>query len=404
MTHKNNYSDDPAIKSLVVVSNGITQYGVHFLKRVAKEFESYKLRTIFTYEFSMGRWTIELPDYINSIIIGKNEESGNSFNSFTRDFQRGQELIREIKKADPAAVMILGYGHISHFVVLEWCKFVDLPCLMWGDSNIKGDTATGLKGYIKKAVVSRAVSRCTALLPCGSLGAQYFQKYGAKPEQIFYVPNEPDYSTIENVSPEMIDKISAELGFSSVRRRIMYSGRLIPIKRVDLLLDAFASIADQRPDWDLVIAGSGPLETELKNRLPERLTNRVVWTGFIDSTEKISALYKCCDVLVLPSDYEPWALVINEAACAGMAIISSDVVGAAAELVCDGVNGKLFKVSDKESLIQALLDVTHMENLDKYKSSTRNILNKWKQIADPVQGLSNALRYVSSKDASKVCE
>jgi glycosyltransferase involved in cell wall biosynthesis len=398
VTYKNDDLDNTTAKKLVVVSNGITPYGLHFLKRVAKELTFCKLITIYSYEFSMGRWTIELPDYINSIIIGKNEESGNSFDSVIRDFRRGQELIREIKKADPAAVMILGYGHISHFVVLEWCKYVGLPCLMWGDSNIKGDTTSGLKGWIKKAVVSRAVSRCTALLPCGSLGAQYFQKYGARPEQIFYVPNEPDYSTIENISPELINKIQDEFGFNPSRHRIIYSGRLIPIKRVDLLLDAFASIADQRPDWDLVIAGSGPLETELKNRLPERLTSRIVWAGFIDSTEKMSALYKCCDVLVLPSDYEPWALVINEAACAGLAIVSSDVVGAAAELVCDGVNGRLFRASDNESLIQALLDVTQAENLTKYRACTQNILNNWKQNADPVQGLFKALMYSLNKE------
>jgi glycosyltransferase involved in cell wall biosynthesis len=163
------------------------------------------------------------------------------------------------------------------------------------------------------------------------------------------------------------------------------------------LLDAFASIAEQRPDWDIVIAGNGPLEAELKKRLPDELMSRVVWAGFIDSTDKMSALYKCCDVLVLPSDYEPWALVINEAVCAGLAIVSSDVVGAAAELVCDGVNGRLFRTSDKESLIQALLDVTHTENLTQYKTSTHNILNNWQQNADPVQGLYKALMYASNK-------
>ena len=44
-------------------------------------------------------------------------------------------------------------------------------------------------------------------------------------------------------------------------------------------------------------------------------------------------MYRSCDVLVIPSDYEPWALVVNEAAAAGLAIVASNVVGAAAELV-----------------------------------------------------------------------
>ncbi|MBV5329507.1 MAG: glycosyltransferase family 4 protein [Chlorobium sp.] len=384
------------INNLVVVSNGVTPYGVHFLKRVAAELCAYRLKTIYSYEFSMGRWSVELPDSINACIVGKDEDASGK-RSFFSEICRGRELIREIKKAKPSAIMILGYSPMSHFMVLEWCKSNSIPCLMWGDSNIKGDNNTILKRVLKQIVVNRAISRCAALLSCGSLGAQYFKRYGAKCEQIFFVPNEPDYSLIENIIPAIIDGIVNEFDFQPARHRMLYSGRLVNVKRVDLLLDSFAAIADQRPDWDLVIAGSGSMEVELKIRVPDCIRNRIVWTGFIDSTERMTALYKCCDVLVLPSDYEPWALVINEATCAGLAIISSDVVGAAAELVHDGVNGRLFRPSDKHSLIDAILDVTQEENLTKYKLSSQEILNVWRNIADPVQGLQNALIYALKK-------
>jgi len=381
--------------TLVVVSSGITPYGVHFLKRVAYELSSYKLRTIYSYEFSMGRWPIELPDSINAVVLGKGEESigQRGFKALRAGWSRGWELVREIKASNPSALMIYGYGNISHFIVLEWCKFAGIPCLMWGDSNIKGDNNVGLKAWIKKIVVTRAVSRCAALLPCGSLGAQYFQRYGARPEQIFYVPNEPDYSIIEQVCQSVVAQVTTEFRLSPNRRRLIYSGRLVTVKRVDLLIDAFVRVADQRQDWDLLIAGSGPLETALKSRVPERLKDRVIWTGFVSSSEKMAALYNLSDVLVLPSDYEPWALVINEAACAGLAIVSSDVVGAAAELVRDGINGRLFKSSDLKSLIDALLDVSEISNLTRYKSASLTVLQNWRKIADPVEGFHRALEY-----------
>lgn len=386
------------VNNLVVVSNGVTPYGVHFLKRVATELSDYKLKTIYSYEFSMGKWVAELPDSINAIILGKKEEAFGK-RSLIAEFYRGREIICEIKKANPSVIMILGYSPISHFMVLEWCKFVGLPCLMWGDSNIKGDNNTVLKGLLKKIFVTRAISRCAALLSCGSLGAQYFERYGAKCEQVFFVPNEPDYSLIESIKSTIIDKIANEFSLKAVRRRIIYSGRLVKVKRVDLLFDSFVAISAQRPDWDLVIAGSGPLGTELKEKIPKHLQERVVWAGFVDSSEKMAALYKCCDVLVLASDYEPWALVINEAACAGLAIISSNVVGAAAELVHDGVNGKLCEPSDKESLINAILDVTNEKKLHSYKLGSRSILNDWRLNADPVQGLYKALRYATRNNA-----
>lgn len=393
-------NDNDQKYNLVIVSNGITPYGVHFIQRVANELSSYKLKTIYSYEYSMGHWQIALPDSINAIVLGKGEEAigQRGFKALKEAWSRSKALVREIKAFNPSVVMILGYGNISHFILLEWCKFAGIPCLMLADSNIKGDNNARIKAWIKKIIVRRAVSRCSALLPCGNLGAQYFQKYGARPEQIFFVPNEPDYSLIEHISQSSLSQIAAEFGLSANRRRIIYSGRLANIKRVDLLIDAFVSVADKLNEWDLLIAGSGPLETELKNRIPERLKARVIWTGFVKSSEKMAALYKLSDVLVLPSDYEPWALVINEAVCAGLAIVSSDVVGAAAELVRDGVNGRLFKSSDLMSLINALLDVTEISNLPRYKLSSLNILSNWRQLADPVQGFHRALEYSLNKN------
>lgn len=381
--------------NLVIVSNGITPYGLHFLQRVANELTSFNLKTIYSYEFSMGHWQTILPASINSIVLGMGEEAigQRGFKSLAKAWIRGKEIIREIRASSPSVVMILGYGNISHFIVLEWCKFVGIPCLMWGDSNIKGDNNHGIKAWIKKIIVSRAVSRCSALLPCGNLGAQYFHKYGARPEQIFFVPNEPDYSIIEQMSENFRSQVANEFGLSAKRRRFIYSGRLVNVKRVDLLIDAFISVADQRSDWDLLIAGSGPLEAEIKTRIPERFKHRVIWTGFVNSSEKMAALYSLSDVLVLPSEYEPWALVINEAACAGLAIVSSDVVGAAAELVRDGKNGRLFKTSDLKSLVDALLDVTETSNLSRYKSASLTTLKRWRQIADPVSGFHQALLY-----------
>jgi glycosyltransferase involved in cell wall biosynthesis len=373
---------------------------MHFLQRVADELSSYKLKTIYSYEFSMGHWQIALPDSINAIVLGKGEEAigQHGFKALKEGWARGKALVREIKASNPSVVMILGYGNISHFIVLEWCKFTGIPCLMWGDSNIKGDNNGRIKAWVKKKILSRVVSRCSALLPCGNLGAQYFQKYGARPEQIFFVPNEPDYSLIEQQAQSFLSEIATEFGLSANRRRLIYSGRLVNIKRVDLLIDAFVSIANQRNDWDLLIAGNGPLETELKIRMPDKFKERVIWTGFVSSSEKMAALYNLSDVLVLPSDYEPWALVINEAACAGLAIVSSDVVGAAAELVRDGINGRLFKSSDLISLIDALLDVTEMSNLPMYKKSSIEILHNWRQSTDPVVGFHRALEYSLTKD------
>jgi glycosyltransferase involved in cell wall biosynthesis len=96
--------------------------------------------------------------------------------------------------------------------------------------------------------------------------------------------------------------------------------------------------------------------------------------------------------LVLPSDYEPWALVIIEAAAAGLAILRSDVVGAAAELVRDGRNGRVFPPGDLDALVSAMRDVTHPDRIDAMKAASAEVLLEWQMRGDPVNGVRHALQ------------
>ncbi|ACF42870.1 glycosyltransferase family 4 protein [Pelodictyon phaeoclathratiforme] len=381
--------------SLVFISNGITPYGTHFLERIAGELFDFKLHTIYSYEFSMGKWQITLKPILNAVVLGKDEYAIQHYNlsAIRHSYSRYLQLVKEIKTISPIAVIVLGYGNIAHYLLIEWCYKNDIACLILGDSNILGDCNSGLRSFIKSIIVKRVVSCCSAFLPCGTLGSQYFEKYGARPEQIFFSPVEPDYSLIEEISTDTVKSLTMQFKFDPDRYRLIYSGRLVAIKRLDLLIDAFAKIAEQRSEWDLLIVGGGSLEAELKMRIPDWLRHRVYWTGFVSSQEHMSALYQFADILVLPSDYEPWALVVNEAVCAGLALVCSDAVGAAFELLCDGENGRYFHAGDVESLIEALLDVTKAENLLKYKIASKQILSLWRKKADPVDGLRCALEY-----------
>jgi glycosyltransferase involved in cell wall biosynthesis len=381
--------------SIVVVSNGITPYVLNFVKRVSTELPEYHLRTIYSYEYSMGNWNLTPPDSVHPLILGKGETSTDmrGILSLWRGFRRGQKIAREIHEASATAVMIQGYSNLAHLYTIEWCYRKGVPCLLWGDSNIKGDSRKGLIGWLKKTIVSKIVSRCTALLPCGSLGAEYFKKYGAKAEQIFMVPYEPDYTLIETAQLEGAREFLNALPHDPSRRVLLFSGRLVPVKRVDMLIDVFAAIAGKRPTWDLWIVGGGPLESELKQRVPGEILDRVKWIGFVRSPEAMAGIYRLADALVLPSAYEPWAVVVIEAVSAGLALVCSDVVGAAAEVLHDRKNGRYFQANDARSLENALLDVTMEENIEAYRRESRDILKRWRKESDPIEDFKRAIEY-----------
>jgi glycosyltransferase involved in cell wall biosynthesis len=384
----------PERPAVAIISNGLTPYRLHLHRRIAREIPELKLWSLLTHQEGASAWALEPPAEIGPVAFhGPGESSARQGDSRRAgaEWAKGGRVIRWLKAHDVRAVVMLGYNDAGRLRIIRWCAAHGIPCFLFGDSNVRGDHATGLRAVAKRAVVGWVVRRCAGVLPCGTLGRDYFLRYGADPARIFFFPYEPDYDLIRSLPGEAIDRARERFRLDPNRRRLVYSGRLVPVKRVDLLIDAYAAVADHRPQWDLLIVGDGPLRAELEARVPAPLRARVVWTGFVGEQAAVSALYRLCDVLVLPSDYEPWALVVNEATAAGLAVVASDSVGAAAELVRDGVNGRTFPRGDLAALTGALTEVTDPAAIDARRAASAAVLQDWRRRADPVRGLREAL-------------
>ncbi|MBC7782499.1 MAG: glycosyltransferase family 4 protein [Burkholderiales bacterium] len=380
------------LPTLAIITNGPTPYRTHFHQRIVREIPELRLLSIFTHEVSNSPWSATLPPEINPIMFGSGQIATESpARTIGREWAKGGRVIGELARQDVRAVVVYGYADAGRLRIIRWCRQRRIPCFVWGDSNMRSEVRTGTKARLKRVVLRRVLSWSSGVMCCGSLGQEYFEHYGVDPKRIYWVPYEPDYAMVGAINPQQIADVKNRFNLDDGRRRIVYSGRLAPVKRVDLAIDAFVRLAAERPMWDLIIVGDGPLGPELRLRVPVQLKDRVIWTGFLDDQATISALYRASDILILPSDYEPWALVINEAAAAGLAIIASDVVGAAAELVRDGVNGFTFTHGDLQQLIDVMRIATDEGRLETTKAASAGILQDWIRRADPVAGLRRAL-------------
>jgi glycosyltransferase involved in cell wall biosynthesis len=116
----------------------------------------------------------------------------------------------------------------------------------------------------------------------------------------------------------------------------------------------------------------------------------VRFLGFKNQTE-LPAFFDLCDVFVLPSLNEPWALVVNEVMNAGRAVIVSDQVGCATDLVRNGENGFIFKAGDVSALAMAL-ETSMRDGLrtQQMGEASRRIVEHWGFEQDVV-GLRHAL-------------
>lgn len=375
---------------LAIVCNAQTPYRLHLHRRIAAEIPQFKLHSLYQWQVGHNEFTA-LEDSIGPVEMWDGTPPRPFPGRLRQDWATGGRVIRWLKGHNVAAVVILGYSDATRARVMRWCQRNRIPTLVWGDSNILLDRATGLRRFLKRRLLPPLLRRCDAWLPCGTLGREYFLRYGAVPERTFFFPNEPDYSKIRSLTPRQIADAQQRFGLKEGRRRIVFSGRLIDLKQIPLAIDAFAAIAAERPQWDLVIMGDGELRQSLEAHVPANLRERVTFTGFVGDGAVIGAVYRSCDVLVLPSRYEAWALVVNEAAAAGLAIVTSHVVGAAAELVREGVNGYTFPSGDVQAFAERLRKVTDPANIDRMKAASPGILEQWCAKADPVRGLRQAL-------------
>jgi glycosyltransferase involved in cell wall biosynthesis len=133
---------------------------------------------------------------------------------------------------------------------------------------------------------------------------------------------------------------------------ILFCAKLQPWKRPIDLLRAFAKA--NVPNALLVFAGEGSLRSELEAEAAAlSVKSKVRFLGFVNQSQ-LPAIYASADVMVLPSEYEPFAVVVNEAMLCGCPVIASDRVGAAQDLIAPVCPEFIFPCGDVEALAALL--------------------------------------------------
>jgi len=135
---------------------------------------------------------------------------------------------------------------------------------------------------------------------------------------------------------------------------ILFVGRLVEEKGVEVLIDAMPEVLATHPEAKLVVAGGGPRE-HLAARARERgVGHRTAFPGFV--SDDLADLYAVADVAVFPSLYEPFGIVALEAMAAGVPVVTSDI-GGLREVVRDGVTGLHTCANDAHSLASGIEEV-----------------------------------------------
>ena len=227
------------------------------------------------------------------------------------------------------------------------------------DGGIHADDHAFVKMETVDAVVEKRLLKILlkfdAIITMGTRAVNFFRDKGV--DANFYVVS-------GGIDPQ---RFQPTKGVPSID--LILTGRLVPIKRIDVFLRAVRNVVDKLPDVKVVIVGDGKLREELRQLAAELCIGRNI--DFVGHQDDVENWLRRSKVFVLTSDSEGLSLSMMEAMMSGLPAVVSDV-GDLGDLVEDGVNGYLVPRRSPELFANRLVELlTDTRKLKAFSQAAR---------------------------------
>lgn len=268
---------------------------------------------------------------------------------------------------------------LSNYLLVHGAKHRHIPCILWGH---------GL-GHSKLPFVERLryhlVRKCDALVTYTHGGSKPFLNQGIPPEKVFVAPNALDVHHIPSAKTE------------EPRSLIVFVGRLVRQKRVDVLVEAFASVSDQLPSSELVIVGDGPERHFLETLVEELgISSHCRFTGPLLDEKKLGTFFSRAIAYVCPGDVGLG--VVHSFAYRVPVIVARDANhGPEIDYVRSGINGLILDSSAPETIATAIRALFKNKGLQARLRAGAKLTARELSMDRMVQGFAEAIRYVCAR-------
>lgn len=395
------------IKLAYLVSHPI-QYQAPLLRRLAQE-PDVDLTVFFGSDFSVRgyrdegfgvsvKWDVPLLDGYRHVFLPRMRD-GNDV-SFGTPLNRG--ILRALKGtgAEPAfdVLWVHGYATANSLHAMLAARALGIRVMLRAESWLRDRGRSASKLAAKGLFFLGLESLVDAVLPIGTLNAEYWSHYFGDRVPQFLVPYAVDnsyFSERASRAAPMRFELQRELALEPTRPVILFASKLQERKNCTHLIDAYArlSASGMQPMPYLVIVGDGEERASLERQAAATSLDTIRFAGFRNQSE-MPRFFDLANVFVLPSRHEPWGLIVNEAMNAARPVIVSDECGCAPDLVEEGANGFIFPTGN----IDALAEVLH-RTLASPETTAVMGANAWKRIQQwgieqDIQGLRRALQHL----------
>ena len=281
---------------------------------------------------------------------------------------------RLLKQRFKAVVFDLGWETISNAKLLLTARLCGMAAIPWS----KGIPENGRPRPAWRKAIERAfIQQCECLIVYGQTSADYYRNLGYPSEQIFVAQNTVDVNEIvKDIRRAKTEaaQLRARLGIDG-NLVFGYFGRLVPEKRVEMIIEAFSFAKGRGLKGYLIIAGDGPERKELESIARKSSASQfIIFCGRI-SQEEQNVYFQLFDVFV--SAYSA-GLGVLEAMAHGKIVLITPETRPETELIVDGVTGLVTKDFSAESLADGLFLATNtiQKNKNMGKRANEAVLSK----------------------------
>lgn len=306
------------------------------------------------------------------------------------------EVWTEIRNGKYDGLWLHGYNYFANLIALVAAKSKGIPVFFRGETHLKLKRSA-LNNMIHQVLTTILFKYIDAFFSIGSKNKEYYQAMGVSESKIFNVPYTVDnkrFMYASSLSNEEKKNIRNEYQLSTDRPVILYASKFMRRKRPEEVLYAASDLQSRGYKFTVFMVGSGEMEAYLISLAGQLNLTDVVFAGFINQI-RLPEVYAVSDIFVLPSENEPWGLIVNEVMCAGKPVIVGSEVGCVDDLVIHGVNGYQIEVGETSQLIDALEQlITNPERRLEMGAKSLEIINNWNYEACKV-GIIKAVNSIS---------
>lgn len=318
-----------------------TPYVIGLIDRLSR-ISPDQIEVVFIYENKSQQWNIKS----DSHIILSNH-----------GLKRFKQMIEILQTNSYQLIQVAGWRDPIALLCIIWANIKKIPIFLMSDSQLASSSIW--KQLIKKIFYPMLFKKVTGFIAAGKRQVEYLQHYGVATELITHAQMTVDVQSItqyiQKLNLQDKQRIRQHHGLNLNNILFLFVGRLEPKKGIINLVNAF--VACQFKEASLIIVGDGSLQQFVLNQ--KKIHHELHYLGRL-SGDALFDIYFAADIFILPSEFEPWGLVLNEAMAIGLPIIVTKTVGAVEDLIEHNKTGLVFNVKNLEELKKYMLRLYHL--------------------------------------------